>query len=75
MQTNVNNISTNKDPEYIGEKCISMWAYIHGLVGILRQVSMVPDDYKDQDGPMDLSKRASKNIDEFLRKFIEDIIQ
>ena len=75
LQTNVNNISTNKDPEYIGEKCISMWAYIHGLVGILRQVSMVPDDYKDQDGPMDLSKRASKNIDEFLRKFIEDIIQ
>ena len=75
LQTNVNNISTNKDPEYIGEKCVSMWAYIHGLVGILRQVSMVPDDYKDQDGPMDLSKRASKNIDEFLRKFIEDIIQ
>ena len=75
LHTNVNNISTNKDPEYIGEKCISMWSYIHGLVGILRQVSMVPDDYKDQDGPMDLSKRASKNIDEFLRKFIEDIIQ
>ena len=75
LQTNVNNISTNKDPEYIGEKCISMWAYIHGLVGILRQVSMVPDDYEDQDGPMDLSKKASKNIDEFLRKFIEDIIQ
>ena len=75
LQTNVKNISTNKDPEYVGEKCIGMWAYIHGLVGILRQVSMVPDDYEDQDGPMDLSKKASKNIDEFLRKFIEDIIQ
>ena len=75
LQTNVKNISTNKDPEYIGEKCISMWAYIHGLVGILRQVSAVPDDYEDQDGPMDFSKKASKNIDEFLRKFIEDIIQ
>ena len=69
LKDNVENISLNKDPEYIGEKCISMWAYIHGLVGILRQVSMVPDDYKDQDGPMDLSKRASKNIDEFLRIF------
>jgi len=75
LQTNVKNISTNKDPEYVGEKCIGMWAYIHGLVGILRQVSMVPEDYEDQDGPMDLSKKASKNIDEFLRKFIEDIIQ
>ena len=75
LQTNVKNISTNKEPEYIGEKCISMWAYIHGLVGILRQVNMVPDDYEDQDGPMDFSKKASKNIDEFLRKFIEDIIQ
>ena len=75
LQTNVKNISTIQDPEYIGEKCISMWAYIHGLVGILRQVSVVPDDYEDQDGPMDFSKKASKNIDEFLRKFIEDIIQ
>ena len=74
LKNNVENISSNKDPEYIAEKCISMWAYIHGLVGILRKVNLITEDINDISDPMTTSKKVSENIDGFLKNFIEDII-
>ena len=74
LKNNVENISSKKNPEYIGEKCISMWAYIHGLVGILRKVNLITEDIDDINDPMTSSKRVSENIDGFLKNFIEDII-
>ena len=74
LKDNVENISLNKDPEYIGEKCISMWAYIHGLVGILRKVNLITEEIDYINDPMSSSKKIGENIDGFLKKFIEDII-
>lgn len=74
LKDNVENISLNKEPEYIGEKCISMWAYIHGLVGILRKVNLITEEIDDINDPMSSSKKIGENIDGFLKKFIEDII-
>ncbi|MAR94839.1 MAG: TetR family transcriptional regulator [Gammaproteobacteria bacterium] len=74
LKDNVESISLNKDPEYIGEKCISMWAYIHGLVGILRKVDLITEEIDDINDPMNSSRKIGENIDGFLKKFIEDII-
>ncbi len=74
LKDNVESISLNKDPEYIGEKCISMWAYIHGLVGILRKVDLITEEINDINDPMNSSRKIGENIDGFLKKFIEDII-
>ena len=51
-----------------------MWAYIHGLVGILRKVNLITEEIDDINDPMSSSKKIGENIDGFLKKFIEDII-
>jgi hypothetical protein len=63
------------DPEeVIAFKCITLWSMLHGLVGIIRKVNVVGDDYEDNSGPISSASIIANNLDEHLDKVITGLI-
>ena len=62
--------SKNKDDLYIEESCIDIWAKIHGMVGLLRKLEVVPIKLVEmQDTPFKAINLISKDLDSYLKKF------
>jgi hypothetical protein len=47
---------------------------LHGLVGIIRKVNVVGDDYDDNSGPISSASIIANNLDEHLDKVITGLI-
>ena len=58
----------NEDDEAIAFKCITLWSMIHGLVGILRKVQLVGDNYEEDIGPMSTASLIANNLEVHLDK-------
>ena len=62
--------SKNKDDLYIEESCIDIWAKIHGMVGLLRKLEVVPVKLVEMpDTPFKAINLISKDLDSYLKKF------
>jgi AcrR family transcriptional regulator len=64
----------NDPEEVISFKCITLWSMLHGLVGIIRKVNVVGDDYDDNSGPISSANIIANNLDEHLDKVITGLI-
>lgn len=60
--------------EVIAFKCITLWSMLHGLVGIIRKVNVVGDDYEDNAGPISSANMIANNLEEHLDKVISGLI-
>ena len=58
----------------IAFKCITLWSMLHGLVGIIRKVNVVGDDYDDSAGPISSASMIANNLEEHLDKVISGLI-
>ena len=58
----------NEDDEAIAFKCITLWSMIHGLVGILRKVQLVGDNYEEDIGPISTASLIANNLEVHLDK-------
>jgi AcrR family transcriptional regulator len=62
--------SKNKDDLFIEESCIDIWAKIHGMVGLLRKLEVVPVKLVEMpDTPFKAINLISKDLDSYLKKF------
>ena len=60
--------------QIISFKCITLWSMLHGLVGIIRKVNVVGDDYDDSAGPISSANMIANNLEEHLDKVISGLI-
>ena len=60
--------------QIIAFKCITLWSMLHGLVGIIRKVNVVGDDYDDSAGPISSANMIANNLEEHLDNVISGII-
>ena len=60
--------------QIIAFKCITLWSMLHGLVGIIRKVNVVGDDYDDSAGPISSANMIANNLEEHLDKVISSLI-
>ena len=60
--------------QIIAFKCITLWSMLHGLVGIIRKVNIVGDDYDDSAGPISSANMIANNLEEHLDKVISGLI-
>ena len=60
--------------QVIAFKCITLWSMLHGLVGIIRKVNVVGDDYDDSAGPISSANMIANNLEEHLDKVISGLI-
>ena len=60
--------------QIIAFKCITLWYMLHGLVGIIRKVNVVGDDYDDSAGPISSANMIANNLEEHLDKVISGLI-
>jgi len=60
--------------QIIAFKCITLWSMLHGLVGIIRKVNVVGDDYDDSAGPISSANMIANNLEEHLEKVISGLI-
>ena len=58
----------------IEEKCIDTWAKVHGLVGLLRKLQIVPKKLLNMpDTPIKAINAINNDIDKYLEKFINTL--
>ena len=60
--------------DIIEEKALSVWAFMHGIVGILRKTEPASEDALASEGPLKIMNNLSKNWDEFIEKSIKNIL-
>ena len=66
---------TNISEEIIQEKCISVWAFQHGIVGILRKNAIAEDlGVAKERGAMSAISSLSNNFDDYLSKSINNLL-
>ena len=66
---------TNISEEIIQEKCISVWAFQHGIVGILRKNAIAEDlGVAKEHGAMSAISSLSNNFDDYLSKSINNLL-
>ena len=65
----------NEDDEAIAFKCITLWSMIHGLVGILRKVQLVGDNYEEDVGPISTASLIANNLEVHLDKVVSGIVE
>ena len=65
----------NDSNEVIASKCITLWSMVHGLVGILRKVQVVGEDYDEGVGPMSSANIIAGNLENHLDKVLTGLIQ
>ena len=60
--------------EIIEEKALSVWAFMHGIVGILRKTEIASADTKPSEGPMKIMNNLANNWDKYIEKSINNIL-
>lgn len=63
------------DEDTIALKCITLWSMVHGLVGILRKVQVVGDDFEDGIGPISTASVIADNLEDHLDRVLTGLIQ
>ena len=63
------------DEDTIALKCITLWSMVHGLVGILRKVQVVGDDFEDDIGPISTASAIADNLEDHLDRVLTGLIQ
>ena len=63
------------DGDIVALKCITLWSMIHGLVGILRKVQVVGDDFEDGIGPISTASVIADNLEDHLDRVLTGLIQ
>ncbi len=63
------------DDDTIALKCITLWSMVHGLVGILRKVQVVGDDFEDGIGPISTANVIADNLEDHLDRVLTGLIQ
>ena len=66
---------TDDDEDTIALKCITLWSMVHGLVGILRKVQVVGDDFEDGIGPISTASVIADNLEDHLDRVLTGLIQ
>ena len=56
-------------------KCITLWSMLHGLVGILRKVQVVGEDYDEGSGPISSANIIASNLENHLDKVLTGLIR
>ena len=74
LRSQITAYSKDNNIASIEEKCIDTWAKVHGLVGLLRKLQVVPKKLLDMpDTPIKAINAINKNIDKYLEKFIDTL--
>ena len=73
MKDNFSNLA-NDSEEVVAFKCITLWSMLHGLVGIIRKVNVVGDNYDEGSGPISTAVMVADNLEEHLDKVISGLI-
>ena len=60
--------------EIIEEKALSVWAFMHGIVGILRKTEIASADTSPSEGPMKIMNNLANNWDRYIEKSINNIL-
>ena len=63
------------DDDTIALKCITLWSMVHGLVGILRKVQVVGDDFEDGIGPISTASVIADNLEDHLDRVLTGLIK
>ena len=74
MRLSFSKLASDSD-EVIGFRCITLWSMVHGLVGILRKVQVVGDDFEEGVGPISTAIIISTNLEGYLDKALDGLIQ
>ena len=73
---NLSSFLKDKDEDILAGKSITVWALLHGMVGILRKQSMTADDpYAKENGPMSTTRRINSNLPAYLERVLTGIIE
>ena len=65
---------SNLPKDIIEEKALSVWAFMHGIVGILRKTETASEDAPASEGPMKIMNNLAKNWDKYIEKSIDNIL-
>ena len=66
---------TDEQEDITLAKCITIWSFVHGLVGILRKAEMVGEDVnKELKGPISKAQDISEDLMPYLDKVMTGII-
>ena len=73
---NLSSFLKEKDEDILAGKSITVWALLHGMVGILRKQSMTADDaYAKENGPMSTTRRINSDLPAYLERVLTGIIE
>tara|TARA_B110001450_G_scaffold255778_1_gene284223 strand:+ start:972 stop:1589 length:618 start_codon:yes stop_codon:yes gene_type:complete len=73
---NLSSFLKDKDEDILAGKSITVWALLHGMVGILRKQSMTDDDaYAKEFGPMSTTRRINSDLPAYLERVLTGIIE
>ena len=73
---NLSSFLKEKDEDILAGKSITVWALLHGMVGILRKQSITEGDvYAEEFGPMSTTRRISSNLPAYLERVLTGIIE
>ena len=73
---NLSSFLKDKDEDILAGKSITVWALLHGMVGILRKQSITDGDvYAKEFGPMGATRRISSDLPAYLERVITGIIE
>jgi hypothetical protein len=73
---NLSSFLKEKDEDILAGKSITVWALLHGMVGILRKQSTTDGDvYAKEFGPMGTTRRISSDLPAYLERVLTGIIE
>ncbi|MDA7844456.1 TetR/AcrR family transcriptional regulator [Gammaproteobacteria bacterium] len=73
---NLSSFLKDKDEDILAGKSITVWALLHGMVGILRKQSMTENDvYVKEFGPMSTTRRINSDLPTYLERVLTGIIE
>ncbi|MDA7830327.1 TetR/AcrR family transcriptional regulator [Gammaproteobacteria bacterium] len=73
---NLSSFLKDKDEDILAGKSITVWALLHGMVGILRKQSMTENDvYAKEFGPMSTTRRINSDLPTYLERVLTGIIE
>jgi AcrR family transcriptional regulator len=73
---NLSSFLKDEDEDILAGKSITVWALLHGMVGILRKQSMTADDaYAKENGPMSTTRRINSDLPAYLERVLTGIIE
>ncbi len=73
---NLSSFLKENDEAILAGKSITVWALLHGMVGILRKQMLTENDnYPSEFGPMSTTRRISSDLPTYLEKVLTGIIE